>query len=163
VGKPGSEGTVGGKFFSWMGGSKAAGGLIGDSVPAMLMGGEYVVNRNAVQKYGSDFFSDLNKGKVPRFAEGGYVGGNGVRSDSKEKGSFSNVGLDGETTNNINISVNIEEGRVTSDVATAEGGMSPERARQLGVMIKDQVVNTILQQKRQGGILYSKSTRSVQG
>jgi TP901 family phage tail tape measure protein len=59
----------------------AAGGYISrgsgnkDDVPAMLMKGEYVLNKNAVSKYGAQFFEDLNSGKVKKFASGGIVGG----------------------------------------------------------------------------------------
>lgn len=61
--------------------SRANGGLIkfanggfagGDTVPALLMGGEFVMNRSAVNKHGVDFFNRLNAGK---FAAGGLVGG----------------------------------------------------------------------------------------
>jgi TP901 family phage tail tape measure protein len=67
-------GGVGG-FFT----KKASGGLISggsgakDDVPAMLMGGEYVIKKSAVKKYGSGFFDALNKGSVKGFANGGGV------------------------------------------------------------------------------------------
>jgi TP901 family phage tail tape measure protein len=44
-----------------------------DDVPAMLMGGEYVVKKNAVQKYGPSFFDALNNGSIKKFANGGWV------------------------------------------------------------------------------------------
>jgi TP901 family phage tail tape measure protein len=171
LGMPGAQGTVGGNFFSWLGGAsggavtsrgigKATGGLIGDAIPAMLMGGEYVVNRSAVQKYGSDFFTQLNKGNVPAFASGGYVGGNGLRSskgsEKNAKGIMSEPSVaDGDTTNNITINVNLNEnGGITTDVNTGGEGISLEKARSLGTLIKQTVVETIVQQKRQGGILH---------
>jgi tape measure domain-containing protein len=55
-----------------------------DSVPAMLTPGEYVVNRDAVSRFGSGFFESLNNLTVPAqalaqrvqgFATGGMVGG----------------------------------------------------------------------------------------
>jgi TP901 family phage tail tape measure protein len=61
---------------------RSAGGLIpGDSaltgeVPALLMGGEYVLDKTAVKKYGLGYLSGLNKGKVQKFADGGPVGWN---------------------------------------------------------------------------------------
>jgi TP901 family phage tail tape measure protein len=57
----------------------ASGGLISggsgikDDIPAMLMGGEYVIKKSAVKKYGSGFFDALNKGGVKGFANGGGV------------------------------------------------------------------------------------------
>lgn len=44
-----------------------------DDVPAMLMGGEYVIKKTAVNKYGKDFFDKLNSGKMKGFANGGLV------------------------------------------------------------------------------------------
>jgi hypothetical protein len=58
---------------------RASGGMISggsgnkDDVPAMLMGGEYVVNKKSVSKYGSSFFDALNKGSIKKFAGGGWV------------------------------------------------------------------------------------------
>jgi TP901 family phage tail tape measure protein len=71
--------------------AKASGGLAGvfrrmvgtlvpgignrDSVPAMLMPGEYVVKRSSVRKYGLGILEAINNGllELPRFAFGGYV------------------------------------------------------------------------------------------
>ena len=57
----------------------ASGGMINggsgskDDVPAMLMGGEYVVNKKAVQKYGPDFLHAINNGRLNGYAKGGEV------------------------------------------------------------------------------------------
>ena len=67
-------GGIGG-FFT----KKASGGMINggsgtkDDVPAMLMGGEYVVKKSAVKKYGSNFLDSLNQGKLSGYASGGAV------------------------------------------------------------------------------------------
>lgn len=67
-------GGIGG-FFT----KKAAGGLITggsgtkDDVPAMLMGGEYVMKKSAVNKYGKGFLDALNNGKMRGYATGGLV------------------------------------------------------------------------------------------
>jgi TP901 family phage tail tape measure protein len=55
----------------------SSGGVAGqeDTIPAMLNAGEFVVNKNAVQKYGINYMDSLNKGKVPGFKRGGLVGG----------------------------------------------------------------------------------------
>ena len=45
----------------------------GDSVPALLERGEYVVNRRAVQKVGRGALDKLNFGAAPRFQGGGIV------------------------------------------------------------------------------------------
>jgi TP901 family phage tail tape measure protein len=70
-----------GNFFNQGGGQGfASGGAIKggsgtkDDVPAMLMGGEYVIKKNVVNKYGKDFFDRLNAGKIKGFANGGMAG-----------------------------------------------------------------------------------------
>ena len=67
--------------FSGFGGgaTRQAGGRIyggsgtKDDVPAMLMGGEYVVKKSAVSKYGQGFMDSINQGSLPAYAEGGLV------------------------------------------------------------------------------------------
>jgi len=44
-----------------------------DDVPAMLMGGEYVVKKSAVNKYGKGFFDAINSGRMRGYAAGGMV------------------------------------------------------------------------------------------
>jgi len=81
---------------------KAEGGAITggsgsrDDVPIMAMGGEYIIQKSSVNKYGASFMDALNKGLVPvnnfnvpsfsganpsqtHFAEGGAIAG-GLRS-----------------------------------------------------------------------------------
>jgi hypothetical protein len=59
--------------------NKATGGIIKggsgikDDVPAMLMGGEYVINKSAVSKYGKGFLDALNNGRMRGYATGGIV------------------------------------------------------------------------------------------
>lgn len=45
----------------------------GDTIPAMLTPGEFVMNKGAVSKYGTAFMRNLNKGKVQGFNKGGVV------------------------------------------------------------------------------------------
>ena len=64
-----------------VGGNFSSGGLIiggsgrRDDVPAMLTGGEFVMNRAAVADYGINFMKQLNERRVQGFANGGAVGG----------------------------------------------------------------------------------------
>jgi TP901 family phage tail tape measure protein len=57
----------------------ASGGMINggsgskDDVPAMLMGGEYVINKKSVQKYGPEFLRAINSGTLGGYAKGGTV------------------------------------------------------------------------------------------
>lgn len=70
----GGIGGIGG-FFT----KKASGGLISggsgtkDDVPAMLMGGEYVLKKSSVSKYGKGFLDAINSGSMRGYATGGIV------------------------------------------------------------------------------------------
>jgi len=44
-----------------------------DDVPALLMGGEYVMRKDSVKKYGKGFMDKVNEGRMSKFAEGGVV------------------------------------------------------------------------------------------
>ena len=46
-----------------------------DKVNAKLTGGEFVLRREAVDRYGADFLKSLNSLSLPKFADGGQVGG----------------------------------------------------------------------------------------
>ena len=57
----------------------ASGGMISggsgtkDDVPAMLMGGEYVINKKSVGRYGPKFLEAINNGTLGGYAQGGKV------------------------------------------------------------------------------------------
>ncbi len=55
------------------GGKVTGGSGSKDDVPAMLMGGEYVVNKRAVSKYGPKFLEAINNGTLNGYANGGMV------------------------------------------------------------------------------------------
>jgi hypothetical protein len=65
------------KIFA--GNGKASGGMISggsgtkDDVPAMLMGGEYVINKKSVGKYGPQFLEAINNGTLGGYAKGGMI------------------------------------------------------------------------------------------
>lgn len=133
---------------------KANGGMISggsgmkDDVPAMLMGGEYVVKKSAVKKYGSNFLDSLNKGKISGYATGGAVqsgkGGfytpgeygqgaiTGQRqlldfaTQSTTSGQFDQMGSYGMTGASINLEA--ESGRLT--MAGRENSPMFERVQQ---------------------------------
>ena len=61
-----------GKIFGKASGGPVTGGSGSkDDVPALLMGGEFVMKKSAVQKYGSGFMNSLNSGNIPAMARGG--------------------------------------------------------------------------------------------
>jgi hypothetical protein len=200
---------------SWA--SRANGGMIyggtstKDDVPAMLMGGEYVIRKDVVDRMGSPFFNRLNRGQVQGFAEGGPVGtglpsvggapntqqdnsrGQFVESitrlvksleqlnkgieeqnreskDNSETGSSSSESSTG-VTNNINISVNVDQNGKTTDSTKQEdqsGGSKEEndqekfkktmeKSRVLAELLRQQVLKTIVEEQRPGGVLYGGS------
>ena len=109
------------------------------------MGGEYVVNKDTVNRYGKNFFDQLNSGRVRGYAEGGIVGGSG------------GIGSTTVGDTNISITVNVEGNgnAVTTDVSENEERRSGgDQGKQLANTIKVAVLNELTEQKRPGGILY---------
>jgi TP901 family phage tail tape measure protein len=66
------------------GGLITGGSGVRDDVPAVLTGGEYVIKKSAVQKYGLSFMNGLNSGGLRGYQSGGYVQG----ADNLRKGKF---------------------------------------------------------------------------
>ena len=60
----------------------------GGSVPARVSDGEYVMNRQAVNKYGGSFMHNLNNGGVPKYHGGGSVADFFGKSNSPSVGDF---------------------------------------------------------------------------
>jgi TP901 family phage tail tape measure protein len=58
-------------FKANTGGKVTGGSGVRDDVPALLTGGEFVMRRGAVDKYGEGFMSALNQGSVPTMNRGG--------------------------------------------------------------------------------------------
>ena len=132
-----------------------------DDIPALLTGGEYVVRKGIVNKYGLNFFENLNRGRISAFNKGGYVAPvTGARPTTQFEGSSPSASAEGiNTTNNINISVNVDAaGGVTTE--TDQGGSrntdaaSQEETKQMADRIKGAVIGVIAEQKRPGGMLY---------
>lgn len=133
----------------------ARGGMNRDNVPALLMGGEYVINKQSVDKYGVNFFDGINKGRLPRFQEGGAVG----MAESAGGGSPLN------NTNNFSININIDQSGTASvsNDPTDQGASQntqaaeeeQERNKRLGERIQTVVQAEIVDQLRPGGLLYN--------
>lgn len=65
----------GGKVKKYANGGNVFGGdSYSDRIPALLTDGEYVITKDAVRFYGTDFFNELNSGKINKYALGGQVG-----------------------------------------------------------------------------------------
>lgn len=61
------------KFFSAGGYVSGPGGPTDDAVPAMLSNGEWVMNADAVRKYGPAFMQAVNSGTLGRYRRGGQA------------------------------------------------------------------------------------------
>ena len=128
----------------------------------MLTGGEYVVRKGIVDKYGLNFFENLNRGKISAFNKGGYVAPvTGARPTTEFQGNDSGSGSTeaANTTNNISISVNVDNAGGVSTEATQDGARntnatSQEETKELADRIKGAVIGVIAEQKRPGGMLY---------
>jgi hypothetical protein len=72
-GKNGSSGLLGTILGYSSGGPITGGSGTKDDVPAMLMGGEYVINKKSVGKYGPQFLEAINNGTLGGYAQGGRV------------------------------------------------------------------------------------------
>jgi hypothetical protein len=90
-----------GSFFGSIGKLFASGGKVTggsgskDDVPAMLMGGEYVVNKKAVSKYGAQFMESINSGTLSGYAKGGKVQ-SGPQGNFYTPGTFGQGSIEGK-------------------------------------------------------------------
>ena len=79
----------------------AGGSAGGDTVPAMLTPGEFIMSNSAVQKHGVGFMKHLNRGHIPGFRRGGLIGTGNVQYKQNGggiidqiKGMFQGAGLE---------------------------------------------------------------------
>lgn len=143
------------KFGKSLGGEVkkfASGGSSKDDIPALLMGGEFIMRKEAVNLYGKRFFDNLNAGRIKKFAQGGEV--DNSFSNPKQLESFS-------PTNNVNITVNLND-----SAGTKNNQMNNEKSenkeqiysdakslKDLGIKIRNEVMKVITEQQRPGGLL----------
>ena len=133
-----------------------------DTIPALLTGGEYVINKDAVDNYGRRFFDDLNYKRINKFADGGYVGTPQNIQDQNSQSQQNNASI----ANNINISVNVSpNGTVSTNTQQSQQntnssnktstGMESDvqQGKALAEKIKAEVIKVISQQQRPGGLL----------
>jgi len=126
------------------GGYLPYGNRLNDSIPALLSGGEYVVNSKAVRRYGVGGLNRINSG-VARFQDGGLVG-DAVKTNANTESSTSN-------NVSVNITVNATDGKAQNEQSSADGG--DEKNRALGNKIKEVVLQVITNEQRTGGLLDS--------
>lgn len=132
----------------------AAGGPT-DDIPALLMGGEYVMSRQSTRKYGKQFFDAINQGRAPRFANGGMVS---TETDTSLGDKFDNLSSKLETTagSNISININVTNGGATETQTQGETTRGGIDYKKMGEQIRQVVIQTINEEKRLGGSLRSR-------
>ena len=118
--------------------------------PALVMGGEYIMSPQTTAKYGTGFMSELNRGRLPGYQNGGMVGGGGGASSAI-------------TTNNVNLAINIDKSGQTSVETQSTSGQGEnqerqdksevEKQKQMGEAIRGVVLKEIERQQRPGGLL----------
>jgi hypothetical protein len=117
----------------------SAGGV--DTVPAMLSGGEFIMNSAATQRIGSDNLAAANAG-------GSAVGGNSAELIAKME-ELITVTQESGKAGDINITINGSTGQERN-----EGGQDTNKQqRELSEKIKTVVKQVITDEKRLGGQL----------
>jgi hypothetical protein len=133
------------KFNS--GGFLPYGNRLNDTIPALLTGGEYIVNSRAVRKYGVGGLNRINSG-VAKFQDGGMVGEDSSSSPSSTTNtSNSNV--------SINITVNANNNGKKDESQDSSGDGTEGNAKELSNRIKAVVLEVISTEQRTGGLLDS--------
>jgi hypothetical protein len=131
------------------GGYLPYGNRLNDTIPALLSGGEYIVNSRSVRKYGVGGMNRINSG-VARFEDGGLVG---------DPGNQNNTPGNVESSNSNNVSINItvnNNGGSSSEQESSNGGLdAQDKDNQLGQRIKQAVLQVITDEQRTGGLLDS--------
>ena len=128
----------------------AAGGATQAS-PALLTGGEYVMSADTVRTHGLGFMNELNRGNVPGYANGGFVGGGGA--------------FGAGVNNNVSISVNVDKrgnasvnsSQDSSNAMSENATQEAEKNKQLGTALQTVVLQEIIKQQRPGGLLQNTS------
>lgn len=146
-GRPKIGRNSGGFIRKYAGGGYISGKSGIDQIPAMLSEGEYVIKASSARKLGKSTLDSINAGK---FNDGGPVSGEFGSSDSN---------ISGGNTNNINISINMERGKASSESEQKSGQNPAEQSEEqssnvaLADKIKQQVVSVIVEEQRPGGLL----------
>jgi len=133
------------------GGYLPYGNRLNDTIPALLSGGEYIVNSRAVRRYGVGGMNRINAG-IARFEDGGLVGTTtGTQTPGNVESSSSN-------NVSINITVNATAGETASEEQTSTNNQDDQNAN-LGRRIKQAVLQVIVEEQRSGGLLDSTKKR----
>ena len=127
-----------------------SGGYI-DNIPAMLTGGEFVVNPSTVRRHGSAFFSKLNRGGRIGYQTGGIVGDQQfvpAQGDTQNNNKTETSNNNATSSTTVNITDNTGTGETNVD-----GGNAGTEDREMAVRLADAVKSVLRQEKRTGGML----------
>lgn len=113
-----------------------------DSILARLSNNEFVMTSRTVEHYGVGFLNALNQRRLPKFANGGHVGGKSGNYD----GLFNS---NSQASNEVSITINIDSNgneEVTTEQKAAQG-------KELAMAIQANVLEVLKKQRRPGGLL----------
>lgn len=145
----------------------AGGGSTGkDNIPALLMGGEYVMNKKAVDMYGRDFMNQLNTGTLPKYASGGMVGTSYTAGQNTPESSVTEL-VAALNTLNENLSkgndiTQAESGKISAAGANQESGMSVVNNISINVAQSGEVTSEANATTQNGGSNTNKDQNSIQ-
>ncbi|MCK3656229.1 phage tail tape measure protein [Pasteurellaceae bacterium Macca] len=122
---------------------QGAGTGTSDSILARLSNNEFVMTSRTVDHYGIGFLNALNQRRLPKFANGGHVGGRSPSYTGLFNGDTS--GQNNEVTITINIDSNGNE-ETTVEQKAAQG-------KELAAAIQANVIEVLRKQRRPGGLL----------
>jgi TP901 family phage tail tape measure protein len=145
----------------------AGGGSTGkDNIPALLMGGEYVMNKKAVDMYGRDFMNQLNTGTLPKYASGGMVGTSYTAGQNTPESSVTEL-VAALNTLNENLSkgndiTQAESGKISAAGANQESGMSVVNNISINVAQSGEVTSEANATTQNGGSNTNKDQNNIQ-
>ena len=145
----------------------AGGGSTGkDNIPALLMGGEYVMNKKAVDMYGRDFMNQLNTGTLPKYASGGMVGTSYTAGQNTPESSVTEL-VAALNTLNENLSkgndiTQAESGKISSAGKSQDSGMSVVNNISINVAQSGEVTSEANATTQNGGSNTNKDQNSIQ-
>lgn len=114
-----------------------------DSILARLSNNEFVMTSRTVDHYGVGFLNALNQRRLPKFANGGHVGGKSGNYD----GLFNSS--NNAQSNEVSITINIDHSgneEITMEQKAAQG-------KELAMAIRANVLEELNKQRRPGGLL----------
>ena len=124
---------------------------VSGNIPAMLTGGEFVVNPSTVRRHGSAFFSKLNRGGRIGYQTGGIVGDQQfvpAQGDTQNNNKTETSNNNATSNTTVNITVNTGTGETNVDA-----GNAGTEDREMATRLRDAVLSVLKQEKRTGGML----------